>query len=400
MIRNASGQKLLVIAYSEPAHTLKTGDAANITLQISKDGGAAAASDDVNPTELDATNLPGIYAFDLTQEETLCQKFLGVTVSSTTNVVIDPVILDTVSALERYNGGIWLNVTTGNDGTTVGVNGTIDNHVKTWEDAKALIEYTGLHKIYFEGTTPVLDRDIIGIEFIGIGADAVFRGNPVTGTYSLNNASFTNLRISGVFGDTDKANFINCIINGITIKNGNFNDCCFTNTNKVIDGGIWKCLVNCTSAKDDAFIDFQSPTLNTILSFQSIHSAKNFKFINMNTFARASISGYGTIYLEGSGGEAAVSGFIDLINNAGATIENSDINLSISNILNTPQTETYSVKGVPPTVYQGILEIIAELRSLAFSGKTQSIKKLDGVTEAYTNTIDSVEEPTSKIRAT
>ena len=48
----------------------KTGDRLNITAQISKDGGASAPLNQTNPAELDATNQPGIYVFDLTQAET------------------------------------------------------------------------------------------------------------------------------------------------------------------------------------------------------------------------------------------------------------------------------------------------------------------------------------------
>lgn len=46
----------------------KTGDAANITVRISKDGGALAASTNA-PTEVDATNAPGLYRVVLTATE-------------------------------------------------------------------------------------------------------------------------------------------------------------------------------------------------------------------------------------------------------------------------------------------------------------------------------------------
>ncbi len=400
MIRNASGQKLLVIAYSEPAHTLKTGDAANITLQISKDGGTAVASDDVNPTELDATNLPGIYAFDLTQAETLCQKFLGVTVSLTTNVVIDPVILDTVSALERYNGSVWLDAVDGDDGTVIGINGTIDKPVKTWADVETLLADTGLHKISIKGTTPILDRDIPEVEFNGVDSFSVFLANPTTGIYSLHGSRFQNIQVIGAFKDGDGIICKTCLINGITIERAYFIECAFKGINKIIDGGDWNGLLTAVEAPGKVYFDFQTPTLPTVINLQSFNSTNNTEFMNMNNNSIVNVSGYGKLDLQGSGGTISSAGIIEIINNAGATVEQESLNVSISNILNTPQTEEYSAKGVVPSVNQVLLEIIAELRSLAFAGKTQFIKKLDGVTEAYTNTIDSVEEPTSKIRAT
>jgi hypothetical protein len=46
----------------------KTGDAANITVRISKDGGALTAATN-NPVEVDATNAPGLYRITLTAGE-------------------------------------------------------------------------------------------------------------------------------------------------------------------------------------------------------------------------------------------------------------------------------------------------------------------------------------------
>ena len=96
MYKNIASQKVAVFAWDSVADAPKTGDAANITAQISKDGGACAASDDANPTELDATNAKGIYLFDLLQAETNCDLFVLSAVSSTENIVLDPVFIYTV----------------------------------------------------------------------------------------------------------------------------------------------------------------------------------------------------------------------------------------------------------------------------------------------------------------
>ena len=68
--KNVASQKLAVFAYTPADGAAKTGDAANITAYLSKDWGAAAPLADTNPTELDATNMPGWYVFDLAQTET------------------------------------------------------------------------------------------------------------------------------------------------------------------------------------------------------------------------------------------------------------------------------------------------------------------------------------------
>lgn len=101
MYKNVASQKLAVFAMdtsSGPPYSGKTGDAANITAEISKDGGTSAATNDANPTELDAVDHPGIYLFDLTQAETNADLVLFTAKSSTGNVVFDPIAIFTLPA--------------------------------------------------------------------------------------------------------------------------------------------------------------------------------------------------------------------------------------------------------------------------------------------------------------
>ncbi len=110
MYKNIASQKLAVYAYDKISGLPKTGDAANITAQISKDGAATAATNDVNPTELDSTDAPGIYIFDMLQAETNTDLIVLSAVSATTGVVLEPIILHTsvstdarLSALDSPN---------------------------------------------------------------------------------------------------------------------------------------------------------------------------------------------------------------------------------------------------------------------------------------------------------
>ena len=84
--RNATGQKIPVFAWDTVADEPKTGDADNITAYISLDGGTPVATNDTNPTELDATNQPGIYVFELTQAETDADMIILYAKSSTTGL--------------------------------------------------------------------------------------------------------------------------------------------------------------------------------------------------------------------------------------------------------------------------------------------------------------------------
>lgn len=90
MYKNVASQKVAVFAKDLVADEGKTGDAANITAEISLDGGASAATNDANPTELDATDHPGVYVFDLTQAETNADMIVITPVSATANIALEP----------------------------------------------------------------------------------------------------------------------------------------------------------------------------------------------------------------------------------------------------------------------------------------------------------------------
>ncbi len=92
--KDKAGQKLAVTAIDISDGSLKTGDAANITAAISKDGGASAATNDANPTELDNANHPGVYIFDLLQVETNADLLVLTVVSATGNISLgDPILI-------------------------------------------------------------------------------------------------------------------------------------------------------------------------------------------------------------------------------------------------------------------------------------------------------------------
>lgn len=98
MLKNTGGQKIGVFAYTAATGIAKTGDAANITAHLSLDFGAAAQSNDVNPTELNATYMAGWYVFELTQAETNAEVLILSASSATAGVVVDQVQVFTQDA--------------------------------------------------------------------------------------------------------------------------------------------------------------------------------------------------------------------------------------------------------------------------------------------------------------
>lgn len=115
MLRNVGSQRFVVYAYYGPNATNPgnpvTGDAANITALLSKDGAAASATNDVNPTELGN----GLYAFDATQAETDAAELVLRASSSTANVLLMPLVIRTGVNVEQINAVTVLGAGTSGD---------------------------------------------------------------------------------------------------------------------------------------------------------------------------------------------------------------------------------------------------------------------------------------------
>lgn len=98
MFKNVASQKIQVFVFDTSTNAPKTGDAANLTLYVSKDHGAVTVLGDTSATEMDATNAKGIYVFDLTQAETNADELTFTGKSTTANVTITPRFISTTPA--------------------------------------------------------------------------------------------------------------------------------------------------------------------------------------------------------------------------------------------------------------------------------------------------------------
>jgi len=104
MIRNRSGQKIVLVV-TAPDGTPQAGDAGNLVAYVSKDGVAPVALGGT-PTELDATNATGVYSWDLTTAETDADMLVFTGVSSTTEVLVTPVIIFTMVDAGAAGSGV------------------------------------------------------------------------------------------------------------------------------------------------------------------------------------------------------------------------------------------------------------------------------------------------------
>ena len=84
MFKNVASQKWVVFAFNTTDGTPQSSDEGQITAKIAKDGAAAAATNDVNPTEIE----DGYYAFDLTQAETNADTIHLLPESASSNIQV------------------------------------------------------------------------------------------------------------------------------------------------------------------------------------------------------------------------------------------------------------------------------------------------------------------------
>jgi hypothetical protein len=107
------GQSYIVdfIEWDLPNNAPKTGDAANITVRISKDGGALTAATN-SPVEVDATNAPGLYRITLTASEMDANTVEVMPKSTTANTYCQTVIILTErvridASISSVAGSVW-----------------------------------------------------------------------------------------------------------------------------------------------------------------------------------------------------------------------------------------------------------------------------------------------------
>ena len=98
MFKNVASQFIFVDARDIVADDPKSGDAANITLYITKENGSVIAANG-SPSELDATNAKGIYKLALTKAETNGDIILVSGKSSTSGVEISPQVVQTQTVM-------------------------------------------------------------------------------------------------------------------------------------------------------------------------------------------------------------------------------------------------------------------------------------------------------------
>jgi hypothetical protein len=193
MYKNVTGQKIAVYAVDSTG-AAKTGDAANITAYVNKDGGGAVQSNDVNPTETSATNMPGEYLFDMTQAETNADLVTLVAKSSTSGVTLTPVSIYTRPQLALTSGlptGMALEATLA-DMKGAGYSNTTDTLEKIRDAIDAVPSSTGVPTCY----EPTSATRVTGTDEGGTVADILSRDGVYFSTGEVNSGTLLEVTVT------------------------------------------------------------------------------------------------------------------------------------------------------------------------------------------------------------
>lgn len=142
-------------------------------------------------------------------------------------------VLDSMRYMGWRGPGIFLSRTSGNTGTVMGIDGTENNPVDNFADAKTLADNLGIKRYYFTERSVFEGANDLTVtheawEFIGIGAgnslelDAA--GVDVDGSY------FESLVLFGTQGGNQPIFAVLCTIGRLIDADGHFHDCGLTDT--------------------------------------------------------------------------------------------------------------------------------------------------------------------------
>jgi len=219
LYKNVASQKIPVFAWDTANDAPKTGNAAAITAQISKDGGACAATNDTNPTELDATDAPGIYIFDMLQAETNADMIVLFAKSSTADITLEPVIIYTTVTPIAANVTQWNGTAVASPSTA----GIPEVNVKNIANAAVNTSSAqlGVNVVNWKGSAaPAMTGDAFARLGAPVGAsisaDITTVDTVADNTYAIvNNGTYGNSALKGLI------DIINGIVDAIKLKTDN-----------------------------------------------------------------------------------------------------------------------------------------------------------------------------------
>ena len=119
-----------------------------------------------------------------------------------------------------YFGKIWIDLTNGTAGTTVGTHGTAATPANTLANADTIAAATGIRHYFIRNGTITLGQAYEGWTFEGNG-DAVLSVNG----QDLDGSTVRDMRVAGTFGGTGQHTLQRCIVQNVSGASGLYHQC-------------------------------------------------------------------------------------------------------------------------------------------------------------------------------
>lgn len=391
--KNIASQKIAVYAHDTAADAPKTGDAANITAQISKDGGTTAATNDANPTELDATDAPGIYLFDMTQAETNADLIVLQADSSTADISIEPVIIYTLPT--------WTNTQvaqTGDSYTRLGapVGASVSADIATVDgNVDSVLADTGTDGVVVAAASKT------GYALSAAGIQAIWDAltSALTTASSIGKLLVDNVNATISSRSSHSAADVWAAATRVLTANTNLND----PTAAAIADAVWDEAKSGHVGAGSFGEEVQAHALSSEVSGLStldaagVRGAVGLASANLDTQLDALPTAAETRAEIDSNSTQLAAILLDTGTTIPAQIAALN-NVSVAQILTTQMTESYAADGAAPTVAQALMMIQQMLGEFSISGTSLAVKTLNGSTTAAVYTLNDATNPTGVTR--
>lgn len=314
MIKGVAG-KIYVEAYDSTDGTDKTGDAANLTAHISKDGAADAPLTDTTAVEVDATTMPGLYVFDISATENDADVVAISCISTTSNIKCNKQVIYTDDKKADYGGAIHIDTVNGSAGAVLGVNGLPTNPVNNIGDAFTLATALGVRWYKIRGSSNIVDPGQDYTEWTIEGVDAGSQFNMLNRSFA--NTLFIQMSLTGALG-TGPIHCHSCDFNGPDKLLGTFENCIIVDDISIAAGS--SVFRNCASGvAGDAtpVITFDSVAV-TNLSMRNHSGGSEFSMMSANhTISYDCPTGQMIINVNCTGGSITRRGMHSITDNSG-----------------------------------------------------------------------------------
>lgn len=203
LFKNVANQFVFFSAFNNNTNSPQTGDASNITVYLSKtnvgDSSPGAFSSLGSPTEVDATNAPGLYYVKLTATNTNADTLTLSAKSTTSGVSLAPQVFYTSSST------VDVNVATISSSTSAAAN--LANFFTPTAGYHAFNSSIGIGEIVHQGAAQAGGTATITLASNASGSDNFYNGYTVQIISQINNTAAVgqSRRITGYVGSTKVA---------------------------------------------------------------------------------------------------------------------------------------------------------------------------------------------------